>query len=100
MRIPSGMNWSISKRILADRLGRQIEALAYPYGWPGTYTGETRVLAAESGYREAFASIEGINRPGRLDPFEVRRLGVGSGDSAVLLRGRVALHAALGRSFL
>jgi DNA invertase Pin-like site-specific DNA recombinase len=33
-------------------------------------------------------------------PFAVRRLSVGSGDSAGLLRARVALHATLGRSFL
>ena len=89
-----------SKRILEDRLGRAIEALAYPYGWPGTYTAETRALAARAGYRAAFASLEGINRPGSLDPFEIRRLGVGSGDSPILLRARAALHATLGRSFL
>ena len=89
-----------SKRILADRLGRDAEALAYPYGWPGTYTAGTKALAARAGYRVAFASIEGINRPGLLDPFEIRRLGVGSGDSPVLLRARAALHATIGRSFL
>jgi peptidoglycan/xylan/chitin deacetylase (PgdA/CDA1 family) len=89
-----------SKRILEDRLGREVAALAYPYGWPGTYTEQTKTIAAGSGYRVAFASLEGINRPGSLDPFEVRRLGVGSGDSPVLLRARAALHATLGRSFL
>jgi peptidoglycan/xylan/chitin deacetylase (PgdA/CDA1 family) len=89
-----------SKRILEDRLGREVAALAYPYGWPGTYTAETKAIAAQSGYRVAFASLEGINRPGSLDPFEIRRLGVGSGDSAILLRARAALHATIGRSFL
>ncbi len=57
-------------------------------------------IAAAAGYRVAFASLEGINRRGAVDPFAVRRLGVGSGDSAALLRGRAAFHAALGRSFL
>jgi peptidoglycan/xylan/chitin deacetylase (PgdA/CDA1 family) len=89
-----------SKQVLEDRLGREVAALAYPYGWPGTYTEQTKALAAGAGYRVAFASLEGINRPGSLDPFEVRRLGVGSGDSPTLLRARAALHAALGRSFL
>jgi peptidoglycan/xylan/chitin deacetylase (PgdA/CDA1 family) len=90
-----------SKRILEARLGREVAALAYPYGWPGTYTAETKALAASAGYRLAFASREGTNRPGAsLDRYEVSRLGVGSGDSAPLLRARAALHAAFGKSFL
>lgn len=89
-----------SRRILEDRLGRPVEALAYPYGWPGTFDERTRSLAAEAGYRVAFASFEGINHRDSTDPFAVHRLGVGSGDSAGLLRARVALHGMLGRSFL
>ncbi|HKI17057.1 MAG TPA: polysaccharide deacetylase family protein [Isosphaeraceae bacterium] len=89
-----------SKRILEDRLGREVMALAYPYGWPGTYTARTKVLAAEAGYRLAFTSREGVNRPSTLDPYEVSRLGVGSGDSPALLRARSALFAVFGASFL
>ncbi len=89
-----------SRQVLEDRLGREVAALAYPYGWPGTYTAETKALAAGAGYRAAFASLEGVNRQGEIDPFEIRRLNVGSGDSAVLLRARAALHATIGRSFL
>ena len=91
---------ALSKQILENRLGREVLALAYPYGWPGTYTRATKRAAAESGYRLAFASREGVNRPGTLDPFEISRLGVGSGDSPALLRARAALHSAFGRSFL
>ena len=36
----------------------------------------------------------------RFDRYEVSRLGVGSADSAVLLRARSALHVAFGKSFL
>ncbi len=89
-----------SKRILESRLGREVAALAYPYGWSGAYTPQTKALAAEAGYRLAFAAIEGVNRPDTLDPYEIRRLGVGSGDSPVLLRARAALFAAFGASFL
>jgi peptidoglycan/xylan/chitin deacetylase (PgdA/CDA1 family) len=89
-----------SKRILETRLGCEVAALAYPYGWPGSYTSRTRALAIEAGYRAAFASLEGINRADCLDPYDIRRLGVGSGDSPALLRARSALHAAFGRSFL
>jgi len=83
-----------------DRLGREVTALAYPYGWPGTYTPSTKLLAAEAGYCLAFTSRAGVNWPSTLDLYEVSRLGVGSGDSQPLLRARTALHAAFGASFL
>jgi peptidoglycan/xylan/chitin deacetylase (PgdA/CDA1 family) len=89
-----------SKRILEARLDRAITALAYPYGWPGSYTAQTKTLAAEAGYRLAFAAREGVNRPDSVDRYEIRRLGVGSGDSPILLRARTALHGAFGGSIL
>jgi peptidoglycan/xylan/chitin deacetylase (PgdA/CDA1 family) len=89
-----------SKQILEQRLGCEITAVAYPYGWPGTYTASTKLLAAEAGYRLAFTSRQGVNRLSTLDHYEINRLGVGSGDSAVLLRGRVALQSLFGGSFL
>ena len=95
MRRPSGPSWPDRSGSSRTGSAARSTALAYPYGWPGTYTEQTKALAAGSGYRVAFASLEGINRPGSLDPFEVRRLGVGSGDSPILLRGRAgaARHA-------
>jgi peptidoglycan/xylan/chitin deacetylase (PgdA/CDA1 family) len=89
-----------SKEILEARLGRAINALAYPYGWPGTYTMRTKALAAQARYQLAFSSHEGINRRGGFDRYEVRRLGVGSADSTALLRARSTLHSAFGKSFL
>ncbi len=89
-----------SKQILEARLGRAIKALAYPYGWPGTYTMKTKALAAQAGYQLAFSSREGINQLATFDRYDVSRLGVGSTDSAALLRARSALHAAFGKSFL
>ena len=89
-----------SKRILEARLDCAVTAMAYPYGWPGTYTAQTKALAAEAGYRLAFAAREGVNRPDSIDRYEILRLGVGSGDSPILLRARTALHAAFGGSFL
>ena len=77
-----------SKQILEARLGREVKGLAYPYGWPGTYTALTKALAAQAGYRLAFSSREGVNRLAKFDPYEISRLGVGSADSAALLRAR------------
>jgi peptidoglycan/xylan/chitin deacetylase (PgdA/CDA1 family) len=89
-----------SKQILEAHLNREVMALAYPYGWSSTFTAQTKTLAALAGYRVAFASQEHVNRPRSIDPHEISRLGVGSGDSPALLRARIALHAAFGRSFL
>jgi peptidoglycan/xylan/chitin deacetylase (PgdA/CDA1 family) len=89
-----------SKQILEARLGCSINVLAYPYGWAGTYTVETKGLAAQSGYHLAFSSREGINQLAKLDRYEISRLGVGSTDSTALLRARSVLHTAFGKSFL
>jgi peptidoglycan/xylan/chitin deacetylase (PgdA/CDA1 family) len=89
-----------SKRLLEAELGREVVSLAYPYGWPGTYDATTSRLAREAGYRVAFSSVEGFNRPGSTDPYAVRRLGVGFADPPVVHRARWALHEAFGGSFL
>lgn len=89
-----------SKRILEVGLGHPVKALAYPYGWAGTYTTETKNLAAEAGYLLAFSSREGINHFADLDRYDVRRLGLGSADSVALLRARCILQCSFGKSFL
>lgn len=91
-----------SKRFLENELGREIGALAYPFGWAGSFTGRTAELAGVVGYRLAFSALEGINRPGTsaFQPFAIRRLNVGTGDSAPLLRARAMLHTAFGKSLL
>lgn len=90
----------LSKGILQERLGREVSALAYPFGWSGTYNQATRSSAIKAGYRLAFISQSGVNHPRKLDPFEIRRLGVGATDSLATLRARTALFSAVGRSFL
>lgn len=89
-----------SKRILQHELGRDVIALAYPYGWPGTYNDITTNLAQEAGYRLAFASVEGINRPGAANPHALRRLGVGYADAPLVHRARWALMEAFGKSLV
>jgi peptidoglycan/xylan/chitin deacetylase (PgdA/CDA1 family) len=89
-----------SKRILEAHIRQPIRALAYPYGWPGTYNALTRACAGETGYSVAFTSRVGVNRFGKIHRFEVKRLGIGSADSIRLLRARMAFHGAFGRSIL
>jgi peptidoglycan/xylan/chitin deacetylase (PgdA/CDA1 family) len=91
-----------SQHVLEHVLGCKVTAFAYPFGWRGTFSPRTQELAATAGYQFAFSSIEGINdlRENCFEPFCVRRLNVGTGDSGPLLRARIALHATLGSSFL
>jgi peptidoglycan/xylan/chitin deacetylase (PgdA/CDA1 family) len=89
-----------SKQILEDRLRRPIEALAYPYGWPGACSAVTRKMAAAAGYNLAFSSKEGVNIHGKFDRYDLGRIGVGAADSAALIRARAALYGAFARSFL
>jgi peptidoglycan/xylan/chitin deacetylase (PgdA/CDA1 family) len=91
---------SESKQILERELSREVTALAYPYGWVGTYDERTQRIARETGYRLGFSSHEGVNRPGKTNPYAIRRLGIGFADSPHLLRARWALHQVLGNSFL
>ncbi|WP_435010367.1 polysaccharide deacetylase family protein [Tundrisphaera lichenicola] len=87
-----------SRRILESRLDGEVRALAYPYGWPGSLDDRTPSLARESGYRLAFNTLVGVNRPGSTDPFAIRRIGVGFADPPILHRARWALHEAFDRS--
>jgi peptidoglycan/xylan/chitin deacetylase (PgdA/CDA1 family) len=91
---------SESRRLLRHELGRDVIALAYPYGWPGTYDDATKRLAREEGYAVAFTSTEGVNVPGAPDPFSVRRVGVGHADPPVVHRARWAMLGGFGRSFV
>ena len=91
---------ALSKQILESQLGYEIQSLAYPYGWPGTYDNATKSLAREMGYRLAFSSQPGVNRHNSMDVYEINRIGVGLSDTLILLRARTALFSALGQSFL
>ncbi len=91
---------ALSRTILEMAVGREVRAVAYPYGWPSAFGARTIELAGEVGYALGFTAVEGINRPDDSDfnLLALRRLNVGSGDAPALLRGRAALHGAVGRS--
>mgnify|MGYP003819471551 CR=1 FL=1 len=61
------------KRILEERLGGRVHSLAYPVGRRDSFGEETKRLAREAGYAMAFSFYSGFNRPGSIDPMDVRR---------------------------
>lgn len=65
-----------SRDVLRERLGGA-DYFAYPNGGRADFTGETKRLLAELGYRCGLATVPGLNQVG-CDLFELRRVAVGS----------------------
>lgn len=61
------------KRILEDRLGAPVRSLAYPVGRRDSFGEKTKQMARKAGYAMAFSLYSGCNRPGSLDPMDIRR---------------------------
>ncbi|WP_300156355.1 polysaccharide deacetylase family protein [Solidesulfovibrio sp.] len=61
------------KRLLEEQLGRPVRSLAYPVGRRDSFGEETKRMAREAGYSMAFSLYSGCNRPGSLDPMDIRR---------------------------
>jgi peptidoglycan/xylan/chitin deacetylase (PgdA/CDA1 family) len=61
---------------LRERLGVEIDALAYPVGDSSSFSDQTQRLAEEAGYRAAFSFYDGTNLPGRIRPYDVKRVSV------------------------
>jgi peptidoglycan/xylan/chitin deacetylase (PgdA/CDA1 family) len=68
---------SHSRAILKEQLGIEVDVLAYPVGGRSSFTAQTQKLAREAGYRAAFSFYGGTNLPGKANPFDVSRIGIG-----------------------
>jgi len=79
-----------SKARLQDRLRVSIRACSYPVGRTTAFSPDTKRLARQAGYDAAFSHYGGTNRPGQMDPYDVRRNPV---DAVPRSRLRVALAA-------
>jgi len=67
---------SNSRSILKEKLGVEIDALAYPVGARTSFTKQTQKLAQEAGYRAAFSFYGGTNLPGKTNPYDVSRVSI------------------------
>lgn len=65
-----------SRDTLRERLGIESPLFAYPFGKRADITAEGIQAVREAGYRGCFSAYGGVN-DGSIDPFNVRRLGVG-----------------------
>ena len=80
-----------SRRILAEHLDAPVTLFAYPYGKPNrSFTTETKAIVRGAGFSAAFAFAGGFNRPGQIDPYEVKRMKVDTETSISMFRARVS----------
>lgn len=84
-----------SREILERELDRRIDTLAYPVGQQYCFSADTVEALKETGYRAAFSFYGGLNRPGEMQPFDIRRYSVGD-QSYARLRLQTALAAVSG----
>lgn len=63
-----------SKAELEDFTGRPCPAFCYPDGEAGTFDALSAQALAQAGFRLAFTSLEGINRPTTVDWYALKRL--------------------------
>jgi len=84
-----------SREIMERELAHPIRTLAYPVGAPSTFSAATMEAAERAGYVAAFSFFGGINIPGRMERFNIRRVGV-SNPSIPRLRLQTALLALTG----
>jgi peptidoglycan/xylan/chitin deacetylase (PgdA/CDA1 family) len=89
---------AVSKARLEAELGESVDTIAYPVGSPRAFSEATKRLARDVGFRVGFSQYGGINRPGRTDPFDVRRIAVDRSNTFPLFRTRAILHNLAGRS--
>jgi peptidoglycan/xylan/chitin deacetylase (PgdA/CDA1 family) len=68
---------SNSRAILKEELGVAVDALAYPVGHRDSFSEQTQRIAREAGYRAAFSRYGGINLPGKVCAYDVKRSYVG-----------------------
>jgi peptidoglycan/xylan/chitin deacetylase (PgdA/CDA1 family) len=88
---------TVSKRILEQELGIDIQSLAYPVGSPNSFDANTEAVLRMAGYRIAFSFHGGKNIAGDTSPYNVRRHHIGVGDGEPLFRVRASTAAIMGQ---
>lgn len=89
---------SESKRILEERLGARVDAMAYPVGLRSSFSAETQQALQRAGYRAAFSFYGGLNRMPGTAPFDVHRIAADP-RTGELFQLRTAVTTLTGKSF-
>lgn len=79
----------ISKAAILRHIATQADTLAFPVGKRESFSAETREALRRTGYSAAFSFYGGINLPGRIDRYDIRRMPVIGDEALALLRWRI-----------
>lgn len=74
---------------LREELQRPVLSFAYPYGTAADYNAASLRIARESGCTYACSNRYGVNRPGSLETFALRRIWVDRSDTLPVFRAKV-----------
>ncbi len=67
-----------SRTDLENRLGKPVQAVAYPVGWPVSNDPQLRRILSEAGYEAGFTCASGLNSNWHhMDRYDIKRLSVG-----------------------
>ena len=86
----------VSRELIRDKVGVAPDALAFPVGSRSSVTPVSASCLQRAGYRAAFSFYGGVNQPGRIDRFDIRRMPADTDEGTAVFRLRLALTAATG----
>jgi peptidoglycan/xylan/chitin deacetylase (PgdA/CDA1 family) len=69
-------NLKQSKDILESYLKKKIETIAYPVGSYSDFNENSKKIVQDVGFKIGFSYLTGVNEVGKIDPFDVKRIGI------------------------
>jgi len=82
-----------SKKLLSEKMNREINSFAYPVGGKSAFTAATEDILLESGYELGFSFIAGINRSLQKHEFHLKRLPVAGNCTVEQLKSQITKAA-------
>lgn len=64
----------LSKNILEQKLGKEIDSIAYPVGGYDHFNQDAKEISRELGFKLGFSFLTGVNRFPEIDLFDVKRV--------------------------
>lgn len=87
----------VSKAAILQHAATPVETLAFPVGKKESFSQETRQALERTGYVAAFSFYGGVNLPGHIDRYDIRRMPVIADESIQSLRWRLNSSLLLNR---
>jgi peptidoglycan/xylan/chitin deacetylase (PgdA/CDA1 family) len=90
---------TVSRSLIERKLNTRVRSVAYPVGAQNCFSDATMRCSRDAGFEIGFSFYGGVNLPGKTDRFNVRRVGLSSGQSFSRFRTNMNLCAVAGRDW-